>query len=735
MYLLNQNSQLEVARGTNKTTNEMIVTVSAIDYNQTTGALVSYLSDIITSTNGTTAVTICGAPATGNIREVFRIEINNQDTVQDTIELIESVSAVNTVIKNPIPIPLNNSLNYENNEGWYLTDANGNVIVGVGNLLGDVTGPSSANTVVKINGNPLGSTTPTAGNVLLANGTQWVSTTLSGDVISVSSTGNVVIGEASGGGFKAPVVWSMQTPLSSNTYNNGASGVGATLTATANGALVIGGVTVSVGDRMLIAGEATSVNNGIYSVTQPGSGSTPYILTRATDFNSTATIIPASIIPEVDNATDLQPMAVWTLRANKNPITVGTSGLSFFRILPNFTQEAGGNIFQWDANFNAIGNPMSGDATITATGVVSVNGVSGGAYKAPVDWSTIIPLPSNTYNNGASGVGATLTATANNVLTINSVAVSLNDRILVAGEATSANNGIYSVTQTGSGIAPYILTRTTDFDSSTTMVSASIIPEVVNANDTQPLAVWIFHNGTVPITVGTSGIIFARIIPNFTQFSSGNIFQWDANRNAVGNPMSGDATITNAGVVSVLGLNGSPMTLEGTTQRVFRSALNAASAALTNGTTTIAYFVYLGKTVNSITPKFVEGFCVTAGAGVTSIEVGLFSSPNPPDKTTQTLTKLASATVTSFAANTVFRNATAMSTAVNAGVQLWAGIRVAFSTTAPTYAALAADFLEGYIEIFASAGTFASTASYAATIPATATFAGALAHDLRATLD
>src|ERR1017187_1878471 len=128
MYLLNSNSQLEVAREHTKTSNEMIVTVSAINYVQATGILVSYLSDIITVTNGTTPVTICGAPAANNIREVFRIEINNQDTSQDSIELIESVSAVNTVIKTYVPIPASGSLNYENNAGWYLTDADGNVV-------------------------------------------------------------------------------------------------------------------------------------------------------------------------------------------------------------------------------------------------------------------------------------------------------------------------------------------------------------------------------------------------------------------------------------------------------------------------------------------------------------------------------------------------------------------------------------------------------------------------------
>jgi hypothetical protein len=59
-------------------------------------------------------------------------------------------------------------------------------------LGGDVTGPSGSNTVVQINGVPLGATTATSGNVLIADGSQWVSSAMSGDA-TIDATGALTI--------------------------------------------------------------------------------------------------------------------------------------------------------------------------------------------------------------------------------------------------------------------------------------------------------------------------------------------------------------------------------------------------------------------------------------------------------------------------------------------------------------------------------------------------------------
>jgi hypothetical protein len=88
---------------------------------------------------------------------------------------------------------------------------------------------------------------------------------------------------ASGIHFHTPVRVESPTPLNA-TYNNGTSGVGATLTnAGTQAALVIDGVTLSVNDRVLVYTQTNATENGVYVVTDTGSVSTNWILTRSSD--------------------------------------------------------------------------------------------------------------------------------------------------------------------------------------------------------------------------------------------------------------------------------------------------------------------------------------------------------------------------------------------------------------------------------------------------------------------
>ena len=73
---------------------------------------------------------------------------------------------------------------------------------------------------------------------------------------------------------------------------------------------------------------------------------------------------------------------------------------------------------------------------------------------------------SATYDNGTSGVGATLTNNSTQeAITIDGVALSLNDRVLLYEQTDATQNGIYTVTTVGSASTNWVLTRATDADS------------------------------------------------------------------------------------------------------------------------------------------------------------------------------------------------------------------------------------------------------------------------------
>jgi hypothetical protein len=71
---------------------------------------------------------------------------------------------------------------------------------------------------------------------------------------------------------------------------------------------------------------------------------------------------------------------------------------------------------------------------------------------------------SATYNNGTLGVGATLTASIVGALSLDDVAVSVNDRVLVKDQTDATENGIYVVTTVGDGSTEFVLTRATPED-------------------------------------------------------------------------------------------------------------------------------------------------------------------------------------------------------------------------------------------------------------------------------
>ena len=125
--------------------------------------------------------------------------------------------------------------------------------------------------------------TATIGNAALTTGTISTTPAASTDIVNKTYVDTLV---SSGVHFHQPVM--VESPINLNaTYNNGASGVGATLTnAGTQVELIIDGIFKSPGDRVLVYNQTNPIQNGIYVVTVVGTVSTNWVLTRASDANT-----------------------------------------------------------------------------------------------------------------------------------------------------------------------------------------------------------------------------------------------------------------------------------------------------------------------------------------------------------------------------------------------------------------------------------------------------------------
>lgn len=152
-------------------------------------------------------------------------------------------------------------------------------------------------------------------------------------------------------------------------------------------------------------------------------------------------------------------------------------------------------------------NPPSADADVATKGYVDA--AVAGINPTPACYAaSTTNLTSWVYNNGASGVGATLTAPSNGVFTVDGVTPPAAALFLYKDDSTGsgAYNGIYNVTVPGTVSTLAVLTRATFYDSPGAINSTGIIP-VLNGTSNEDTS-WLRTN--VIATVGVTPIIFVQ---------------------------------------------------------------------------------------------------------------------------------------------------------------------------------------------------------------------------------
>jgi hypothetical protein len=167
----------------------------------------------------------------------------------------------------------------------------------------------------------------------------------------------------------------------------------------------------------------------------------------------------------------------------------------------------------------AVTQSANDNSTLIATTAYVDSALSTFDNKPEVAYASTSALPANTYSNGSSGVGATLTGNSNGPLVIDGVTLVIGQagqRVLVAGEATSANNGWYTITQVGVvAVSKYILTRAVESDQGAEIgsgyLTSVIAPNTVVPGTANNGKVFISVAAADPFVVGTTNLTFSQV--------------------------------------------------------------------------------------------------------------------------------------------------------------------------------------------------------------------------------
>jgi len=263
-------------------------------------------------------------------------------------------------------------------------------------LLGDVT-----NLMIKSDGSRAFAADQSMGGFKITNLANGVSNS---DAVNYGQ----LLAVQNGVYMKEPVRAATTAALAAVTYDNGTAGVGATLTADANGALAAqDGVTLIVGDRLLVKDQVAGLQNGIYEVTAVGDGSNPFVLTRVLDFDQDAEVKAGTLVP-VEEGT-VQDNYLYQLITN-NPITVGTTALAFSSVPFNtFTAGDGiditGSVISTDLLSGGGLKIVSTELAVEPSDFAGEGLIDDGSDNLAIDWSTA-------YNDSKAVKASDLSSTA-----------------------------------------------------------------------------------------------------------------------------------------------------------------------------------------------------------------------------------------------------------------------------------------------------------------------------------
>jgi hypothetical protein len=426
----------------------------------------------------------------------------------------------------------------------------GNVLTtGVISAQGNITGNnvSAADTISAVTANVSGNVN--SGNILNSGIVSAVGNVIGGNLRTagqITATGNLTVGNVRTAGLV-----SAGGEIVANGNISGANIV-------ANGVITASGNIISnqyfIGNGAFLTGiDATSIQNGNSNVrvlananVTVGVAGTSNVAVFANtglyvsgEISATGNITGANV--STNNVAATGNVSAGNVLSNTligTDIAVISTG--------NIVLSATGNINVANTYITNLANPVNLQDAATKYYVDTV--ATGLDPKESVVYATasVLGVP-YTYNNGASGVGATITSNLPGALSIDGNAVQSGQRVLIKNETgafvsntvpSAAFNGIYDVTVAGDVGNAWVLTRSADFNQSTEMASSFTF---VEAGSTNADSGWVCTTNN-PITVGFTQIVF-------TQFSGAGTY-------TAGNGLSLNGTVFNVNTDGNIAING-----------------------------------------------------------------------------------------------------------------------------------------------------------------------------------